>query len=175
MRRIDLATPVACLGASIGLLVAACGGPMKAKAGDVRSPTGGVAIVFEDREIDEQRFRRFELDADGTLHVGGGRTALRRETDWSCTPSAEELRAILGAAERASLQEADIACDPVPEGDSDPMKTTIEYAWPGGKRRIDLVGTCPAIEPLRAAFEQASLARFKRQLDALPEAGARKR
>jgi hypothetical protein len=159
------------------LLVAAllslvgCNAPMTVEAGDATSPTGGVAIVFQERDVDELRFRRYELDADGTLRIGGGRSAQRQTTDWTGTATAEQIASILQAAREANLEAGDVVCHDDPNDDGDPVRTTIEYAWPEGRRRHDLVGDCPAILPLRTVFETIGRARFQRHLDQLPEAG----
>ena len=62
-------------------------------------------------------------------------------------------------------------CTPVLVDGEETIFTRIEYAAPSGTLVHDLRGRCPALDALRAAFERASLVRFERQLDRLPEAG----
>ncbi|MBL9147380.1 MAG: hypothetical protein JNM94_01670 [Phycisphaerae bacterium] len=157
------------------LALSGCTAPMSVQAGDASSPTGGVAIVFQERDVDELRFRRYELDADGTLRIGGGRSAQRMTTDWTGTASAEQIASILSAARTANLESGEIACQTDPNDQGEPVRTTIEYAWPDGRRRLDLVGNCPSILPLRDVFESIGRARFQRHLDQLPEAGPQPR
>lgn len=147
---------------------------MTMKAGDpadATSPTHGVAILFEERNPPQSIFRRYELYPDGTFKVGGGKVALMHQTDWSGQPSAEEIAAILAAADAAQLAFGGPACEPALVDGSESIYTTIEYASPSVNRSFALEGRCPSLTPLREAFERAALVRFKRQLDALPDAG----
>ncbi len=165
--------------ATVGLLgcftltIVGCAAPMTMKAGDAdaTSPTRGVAILFEERNPPQSIFRRYELYPDGSLKVGGGKVALMHQTDWVGQPSAEEIAAILTAADGAQLASGGPACAPELVDGSESLFTTIEYASPAVSRSFALEGRCPSLAPLREAFERAALVRFKRQLDALPEAG----
>lgn len=162
----------ACRAAAVAagfLTLAACGPTVGVRSGPLDSPTGGVAMLYDERSIPEQRFRRFELVPDGTLRFGGGAVARRGEFDWSGQLEPRQIEAILAGMRRAGLFEAGPECEQAAEG----ARFALEVAWPEGARRYDLTGPCPAIDDLRAALEEPTRSRFRRELDALPEAGQR--
>ncbi len=158
--------------------LAACGGaPTKVvTSGDADSPTGGIGLAYIERDIKESRHRRYELDPDGTLRIGSGRAALLDQTDWKGVATPEQIAAIVGAARASGIFDGPPTCEPQLVDGDEMIFTTVEFAMPKGdprgKRSYQLEGRCPSILPLRAAFEQASRARFVNQLDALPQAGA---
>ncbi|MDZ4831930.1 MAG: hypothetical protein SGJ09_17275 [Phycisphaerae bacterium] len=155
--------------------VVGCSPRVNLKAGEISSPTGGVAIMYDERNFPAQSFRRYELDSDGTLRVGGGRAAQAGTTTWSGTPSPEDLEAILSAVKAARFLDGEPACEPALVDGEESIATTIEYVAPNGSTHVVLSGRCPTLMPLRAAFEQAARARFKQQIDALPEPGLQKK
>lgn len=164
-----LATALACLATLGGCATAMT---MRAGAADDRSsPTKSIAILYEERIPSESVFRRYELYPDGTLKIGGGRVAMEHKTDWSGRPTDDELDAILVAAEDARLASGPPACTPALVDGSETISVLVEYASPTVSQSYALEGRCPTLAPLRDAFERAGLARFKRQLDALPEGG----
>jgi hypothetical protein len=151
-----------------------CAAPPSMKAGDANdlsSPTRGVAVLLEERIPGRSIFRRYELHPDGTLKVGGGAAARDRRTEWSGTPSDDDLTAMLDAIDASGIATGPPACAPVIVDGEETIFTRVEYAAPSGTIVHELHGRCPALDPLRAAFEKASLVRFDRQLDRLPEAG----
>ncbi|MFO0829874.1 MAG: hypothetical protein U0572_17160 [Phycisphaerales bacterium] len=152
-----------------------CAPKSQVKPGEASSPTGGVAMIFEERNLAAMSFRRYELDPDGTLRVGGGKSAQSGKTDWSGTPDPADLKAILSAIRAAGLLHATVVCEPRLVDDKESIRTNIDYAAPDGSCKLELEGYCPVILPIRAAFEKAATTRFKPQLDALPEPGVQRK
>lgn len=149
-----------------------CAAPMAMKASDdAASPTKGIAILYEERIVSQSVFRRYELYPDGTLKVGGGAAARDGKTEWSGAIAPADLEAILAAAEASGIASGAPACQPALVDGTETIRTHVEYASPAVAQQFDLEGRCPAILPLRDAFERAARVRFQRQLDALPEAG----
>lgn len=153
------------------LLVVGCGRGAQVKAGPADSPTGGVALLFEERIPDEQRFRRYELAPDGTLGFGGGQPAMLGRTEWSTPLTAAQLAPILEALRALDLLERAPAC--MPDAARGRVLVRIDLATPRGSIRRDLEGPCPELAPLAEALHAPTLARFDRALEALPEAGPR--
>jgi hypothetical protein len=136
------------------------------------SPTGGLAFTIEWRNVDEFRYERYELDADGTFRGGGGKRAMLHETEWKTALDARaagDLAKIfrdLGLIERA----------PAP-GDALAPGESVEIAWwvPGRHGTWTVTGACPDLDPLHEACRGLNLGRFRDTLNALPEAGPRTR
>lgn len=162
---------------AMGLLlsiVGGCAAPMTMRPGDPTSPTGGYAVLFAESDRDEMTHRRYELFADGTFEVGGGKIAQIGETDWTTQPSSESIHSILSAVREAGLLDHEPPCTPSSEaGVKEPRSVTIEVVGPDIRRSYALKGNCPTLDPLRAALANAASARYQRHLDALPEAGQR--
>lgn len=152
-------------------LVVGCGRGAQVKAGPADSPTGGVALLFDERIPDEQRFRRYELSPDGTLAFGGGKAALLGRTDWSTPLTAAQLAPILEALRGLDLLEREPAC--APDAARGRVIVRIDLATPQGSVRRDLEGPCPDLAPLAEALHAPTLVRFDRAIEALPEAGPR--
>lgn len=144
---------------------------MRAGEAGAASPTGGVALLIEERIPSQSKFRRFELHPDGSLRFGGGQVAILHKTDWEGRPSEAELQAILDALRDSGLRGGPPACEPRLADGDETIFTTIEYAAPDLEQMYELEGRCPGLEALLAALEQAKTARFRRQMDALPEPG----
>lgn len=162
------------LGGCFAVQLSACSTPATMRAGDPSdgsSPTGGIAILIEERIPHETRFRRFELHADGTLKVGGGQTAVMHKTDWEGRPSADDINLILRASQDANLASGPPACQPRLIDGEEGRFVLIEYVTPSQSFVYELEGDCPSLAPLLAGFEKAAIARFRRTLDTLPEAG----
>jgi hypothetical protein len=176
-RSIGRTLPLAAITLAMPLAIG-CATPASMKAGKAEgadgrvSPTRGVAVLFEERIPSRSIFRRYELHPDGSLKVGGGAAARDRRTEWTGTPNDDELTAILDAIDASGIAVGPPACTPALVEGEESIFVRIEYAAPSGTLVHELGGRCPALEPLREAFEKASLVRFERQLDRLPEAGA---
>jgi hypothetical protein len=187
LRSFRVLAPVVAFVAAIQVLsISGCAAPVTvARAGDADSPTGGLSIVYFDRELSEQRHRRYELLADGTFRVGSGRAALLGNTDWEGRATQEQIDAILGAAREGGLFDGEPVCEPALVDGKETIFTTIEIAMPndapdrrpGRPARFSyrLEGRCPSVLPLRAAFEDAARVRFDPQLNALPQPGLQPR
>jgi hypothetical protein len=151
-----------------------CGVRTSMRAGEVddaSSPTRGAALLWEERVPGESRFRRFELHPDGTLKVGGGLTAMQHKTDWTATPTPEDLRAILGAIDESGLAHGPPACSPLLVDGEESRFLLIEYVTPASAHVFELAGRCASLESLRATLERVAASRYQRTLEALPEAG----
>lgn len=153
-----------------GLLLG-CGRAAQVKAGPADSPTGGVALLFEERIPDEQRFRRYELAPDGTLAFGGGQPARLGHTDWSTTLTDAQLAPILKALRELDLLHREPAC--AADDARGRVSVRIDLATPSGSIRRELDGPCPELLPLVEALHAPTTARFDRAIEALPEAGPR--
>ncbi|MDZ4752950.1 MAG: hypothetical protein SGJ11_00455 [Phycisphaerae bacterium] len=157
-------------------VITGCATPTEVvRSGEASSRTGGIALMYADRNMREGRHRRYELDADGAFRVGSGAAAQRGATDWSGTATPEQIAVILNAARSAGIFDDAPACEPRLVDGHETIFTTIEWAMPKGDPRgkgaYHLEGICPALMPLRDAFEKAALVRFNKELDALPEPG----
>jgi len=152
---------------AVGLMVIlqACAGAMGVRAGEADSPTGGLAmsLFITDGETQHALYR---VDADGTIHFGGGFDALDNETTWQAGMSDADLTRL-----RALLEEHGWLTDPAPTGGEGDRHHRVRLAWPGGTQAFETEGGGPSIDPVREFLERVTARRYDEYLESLPGPG----
>lgn len=161
--------------AATAVIAAGCAAPSPPGLGSrtpAESPTGGLAFTVEWRDVDEYRFERYELDADGTFRGGGGKRAMIHETEWKTSLDARAAGDLAQIFRDLELTER----APAP-GDAPAAGRTVEITWwlPGRHGSWTVNGACPDLAPLHEACRGVNLGRFRDTLNSLPEAGPRPR
>lgn len=154
--------------------VVGCGPSLTVKPGERDSPTGGTSVLYDEADKETLAYRRYILEADGTLRASGGQKARAKETEHEFDLTPEQIRSILDAVSAANLAAGPPPCEPTPEG-KDPIVTTIEVVGPDQNLNYVLNGRCPSLRGLRKAFEAIVTTRHQQHIDALPEAGEQRK
>lgn len=126
-------------------------------------------LVVTDRDPTEGRFRRYEVDGDGTFRVGSGARARLGETDPAPSLDDADLDRLDAAVRRAGWLDAE---SPVSAGDG-PRRLQVEMTVEGAVRRLEVSAHGRRFDPGAAAvvaeLDAFARRRFSGVLDALPK------
>lgn len=110
------------------------------------------------------RHELYRVDTDGTLHFGGGRSALQDQYTWNGPLTDDEITALHGVLDAHKLWTRDAV------GSGDQAEARYTFSVRDGDRRNGFVvkGRSDAMESVRSLLEMASRRRLDDYLERLP-------
>ena len=127
------------------------------------SPTDGMALQLELRDIDKTQYARFRVEPDGTLVYWGGKDVLFDKVTWTGSIDAKQGRELTALVRRESPLDSFS-----PAGDDAQPTWTLELAEHGRLVEHIVHGEVPCMRVLYDALQKYTSARFDAVVDALP-------
>lgn len=150
------------------VLLSGCASSSRQGIGDPNTPTGGVAIEFDNRDTAALRVIFATVSAEGTLAIGGGADGFNQRTTWSGTLTAEQAEALRTILREDGWTDGTVFASGTPK--SKIARVTIRSG--AGRQSYSLIGESEAVDRLDAFLCGASRARFDHFMRMLPEPSA---
>jgi len=155
----------ALLAAASMVVLNGCASSTRQGIGDPNTPTGGVAIEFDNRDTAELRVIFATVSAEGVIAIGGGADGFNQRTTWSGTLTAEQAGALRAILREDGWTDGTVFASGTP-------KTRIARVIirsGAGRQSYSLIGESEAVDRLDAFLCGASRARFDQFMRMLPE------
>ncbi len=131
----------------------------------------GIGLAIWLREPRSAQYQYFTID-QGTFSYGAGLAALDLKTYWKTSLSLEQCGSIHAIAESAGWFSANPPNTPPEE--RGPV-ADIAVAWADGRQQFVVNGTDASVKEMTDFLANIAAARFRPELDRLPEAGKQAR
>ncbi len=109
----------------------------------------------------------YRVNGARRLGFGGGPDAFNRRISWVGTLTDEQYAELQDLLDRHGWFAGTVSSP----GEPAERITRVRLQWPGGSRRLKVIGDSADIEPVRELLDGAARQRLRRDLDRLPEAG----
>ena len=155
----------------VALLLGACASAPIVPPEDAASPTRGMGLVLWWGRVDTRQYEYFVLYTDGSLDYAGGMKAFDRQPEWHGDASADVCRQVRAIVDQAGWMTAK---DPNLRTEESPV---AELVVSNGDRKRDFTirGPNESVVRIRELLSKVAEARFRKEMQALPEAGNRRR
>lgn len=140
-----------------------------ASVGGRGAPRVEIELAYQWVDDAESRVAYYVVERDGTFRSAGGRKAREREATFRAALSDAEIARFIELVRAVGY-----AARPDDSG-SGQQRSEIEIRDADGRHSFVVRGADSSVEELRAFLAELSMRQYRDVLDALPEAGPRKR
>lgn len=154
----------------LALLLGACAASPIVPPEDPGSPTRGMGLVLWWGRIDTRQYEYLVLYTDGSMDYAGGMKAFDRQPEWHGQVPPDvcgQVRAIVDQAGWMTAKDPNLHTEESP---------VAELVVSNGDRKRDFTirGPNESVIRIRELLSKVAQARFRQEMQALPEAGPRR-